>query len=126
MTSKSNISLRLIDWLVTHYAKAKKVQYWIHEQTCEIYLKQPTSNDILNKCRKFNLYDEYRAQLKSFTKKFFDPFRRHDRISYIINENDTIETTIGQLNFFKWFLKNNVHKYISILMTDDILISSIR
>jgi hypothetical protein len=49
--------------------------------------------------------------LKSFKKINFDSFRRHDRISYISNKGTSIETTIGQLNFFKWAFSNNVINY---------------
>jgi hypothetical protein len=63
---------------------------------------------------------DYRAQLKSFKKFNFDAFRRHERITFyigdktskIINEdNDYIETTIGQLNFFKWAFNNKIIIY---------------
>jgi hypothetical protein len=51
-------------------------------------------------------------KLKAYSKKRFDPFCRWDRIS-IPYKNDTfIETTIGQLNFFKWTLENKVIEYI--------------
>jgi len=64
---------------------------------------------------KFHLHLEYRAQLKSYTKLHFDPFRRHERISFILEttpELSVIETTVGQLNFFRWAIQNNVLAYI--------------
>ena len=89
----SGISLRVIDWFVTHYAKMYNVSYW-------------------NGTRKFNLYVEYRGQLKAYTKLFFDPFRRHDRITFVLDDARTVETTVGQLNFFRWGLQNGVIDYI--------------
>jgi hypothetical protein len=50
--------------------------------------------------------------LKAYSKKRFDPFCRWDRISIPYKNGTFIETTIGQLNFFKWALENNVVKYI--------------
>jgi len=56
---------------------------------------------------------------------FFDPFRRYDRITFVLEQNQTqnqtpnqpivsIETTVGQLNFFRWALENNVIDYIKV------------
>jgi len=112
LNGNSKISLRLIDWLVTHYSKSNNIQYWIDTKSNIIYKKIPSNYDNAYKLKKFNLYSDYRAQLKSFSKKYFDPFRRHERISYIINENLTIETTLGQLNFFKWFFKHNIYYFV--------------
>ena len=57
---------------------------------------------------------EYRAQLQSYTKLFFDPFRRHERITFILEQSPlvSIETTVGQLNFFRWAFQNHVFEYI--------------
>ena len=63
--------------------------------------------------RKINLYQDYRAQLKSYSKFNFDSFRRHHRITFFINNErtDYIETTVGQLNFFRWIFNNNIITY---------------
>jgi hypothetical protein len=58
------------------------------------------------------MHTDYRAQLKSFSKMFFDPFRRHERIIYSLSDGSELETTIGQLNLFRWFFKNNIYEYI--------------
>lgn len=101
-TGISPVSLRVVDYVVTHYAKSKNVTYWIDDAG------SPTA-------RKFNLYLEYRAQLKAYTKLHFDPFRRHERITFVLETQplQTIETTIGQLNFFRWALQNHVIQYIA-------------
>jgi hypothetical protein len=106
---KHSLSLRMIDWLVTIYAKNNNMVYWINLNDNKIYLNLPDNNS--NNFRKINLYLDYRSQLKSFKKINFDSFRRHDRISYISNKGTSIETTIGQLNFFKWAFNNNVINY---------------
>ena len=51
-------------------------------------------------------------KLKAYSKKRFDPFCRWDRISIPYKNETCIETTIGQLNFFKWSLENKVIDYI--------------
>lgn len=56
--------------------------------------------------------------LKAYSKKMFDPFRRHERI-YIPYKNKSgegstpmvLETTVAQLMFFKWGIENNVLDY---------------
>jgi len=139
----TKLSLRLVDWFVTHYARINNIVYWIDDKTGNIHdninLENYNNNSELrtytppsetqthththtqthnetniNDLRKFNLYLDYRAQLQSYTKMFFDPFRRYSRITFIL-ENDpivSIETTVGQLNFFRWALQNGVIKFI--------------
>lgn len=100
---KSKISLRLIDWFVTNYSKKYNVI---------IPKKKKIQEE--NEMEYLNVYISYRQQLKAFSKQQFDPFRRRDRIKFFYNkENDWIETTIGQLNFFKWVLQNNILEYIT-------------
>ena len=53
------------------------------------------NNQIL---KQFNTYHAYKSQLKSFSKKKFDPFCRRNRIMFDCNGVE-IETTVGQLNF---------------------------
>ena len=53
--------------------------------------------------------------MKSYSKKKFDPFCRRDRIDFEYNDNNEvkkIETTIGQLNFFKWAIDNLIIDFI--------------
>ena len=51
-------------------------------------------------------------KLKAYSKRRFDPFCRWERISIPYKTETFIETTIGQLNFFKWALENKVIDYI--------------
>lgn len=111
------LSLRTIDWLVTHYSKNFNIVYWFNKITDEIYNEYPL-NIIKNNNEKedniyikVNLYQEYRAQLKSYTKYNFDSFRRHDRITFFLDKYNKIETTVGQLNFFRWIFKNRIIEY---------------
>lgn len=111
INGKHSISLRMLDWLVTHYAKANNIIYWIDSNTDYIIESEPINKDDAMNLKKIMLYIEYRAQLKSYTKFNFDPFRRRERIVYQIDENTTIETTIGQLNFFRWVFNNRLIDY---------------
>ena len=94
---KSKIAIRVIDWFVTNYAKKKNIIYNISNSDTPIY---------------FNVYLDYKSQLKGYRKKLFDPFCRKKRITFYYQANKCITTTIGQLNFFRWALSNKVLDYI--------------
>lgn len=109
---KHKLSLRIIEWIVTQYSKYYNVYYWIDNNKNEnIYNYYP--NEDGHTYKKVALYLDYRAQLKSYSKFNFDSFRRHNRITFFINmeKQIKIETTVGQLNFFRWIFKNNVIEY---------------
>jgi hypothetical protein len=99
ITGESKISLRIVDWFATNYAKKYYTLFTI-EQTSD------------NISRRFKVYDDYKLKLKAYSKKRFDPFCRWDRISIPYTKGKFIETTIGQLNFFKWALENKVIEYV--------------
>lgn len=111
INGESKLSLRILDWFVTHYARQHNVIYYIDGKQClDGYPKEGGGAHI----RKFNLHMEYRKQLQSYTKMFFDPFRRHERISFVVSETPLaiINTTVGQLNFFRWATENHVVAYV--------------
>ncbi len=97
INSESKISIRLIDHFVTKYSKNNKINYKLKENDVE---------------QTFNVHTSYKQQLKAFQKKHFDPFSRGDRIPYFI-ANSCMITTIGQLNFFRWFISKKVYEYIN-------------
>ena len=71
-----------------------------------------STNSILKKNSQIlNIHSSYKSQLKAWNKKYFDPFSRGDRIPFFLN-GIVIITTIGQLNFFKWFIQNKIYKFI--------------
>ena len=79
-----SVSLRVIDWFVTNYAKKNNTSYEYNH-------------------RQFFVYLDYKNQLRAYTKKQFDPFCRRDRITFTFKTVDlTVDTTVGQLNFFRW------------------------
>jgi len=98
ITGDSKISLRIVDWFATNYAKKN---YTLYDMT------NKNGENI-----RFKVYFDYKLKLKAYSKKRFDPFCRWDRISIPYVNGTCIETTIGQLNFFKWAIENNVINYI--------------
>lgn len=94
ITGETKISLRIVDWFATNFAK-------------KYYTLYATEDG-----RRFKVYFDYKLKLKAYSKKRFDPFCRWDRISIPYKDGTCIETTIGQLNFFKWAIENKVINYI--------------
>jgi len=109
----SPLSLRVIDWFVTHYSRSKNIIYWIDDKNKALIEDFPSYGG--QDLRKFNLHLEYHAQLQSYTKMYFDPFRRHEKITFVLEKTPmvSITSTVGQLNFFRWALQNGVIEYIT-------------
>ena len=85
----SKISLRLIDWFATNYAKKYNVAYMSKAQKHVV------------------VYLSYKSHLKAYSKKMFDPFCRWKRIKFM-----GVDTTVGQLNFFEWAISDEVLDYL--------------
>ena len=98
INGESLISLRLIDWFATNYSKKFFTVYMLKNSQGEDY--------------RFKVYIDYKLKLKAYSKKRFDPFCRWDRITIPYNKDSMIQTTIGQLNFFRWVLENKILDYI--------------
>ena len=91
------ISLRILDWLVTNYAKKRNIVYYVNgPDGC------PSA---------FNMFLEYKSQLKAYSKRFFDPFCRRERLPFHDAEGEEFYTTLGQLNFFRWAITHDVVRY---------------
>lgn len=92
------ISLRFLDWFVTRYC-------YLYKTTINVANKFCNQNN-------FNINISYKAQLKSFTKKYFDPFKRKKKFVYTLDKYKiSFLTTLGQLNFFRWVITNDVVNY---------------
>jgi hypothetical protein len=100
INGESPISLRIIDWFATNYAKKFFTVYDVGAN------------------RRFKVYVDYKLKLKAYSKRRFDPFCRWDRITIPYSNGTFIQTTIGQLNFFKWALENGVVAYIEAHYSD--------
>lgn len=114
---QTRLSLRSLDWFVTNFCKKKNINY--------INIK---NNEEIS----FFPFKSYKSQLKAYSKKFCDPFCRRERVIFdyknytIINFKNDIQlghknyiiTTIGQLNFFKFAIQENIIKYAMENITD--------
>lgn len=136
LEGRSTLSLRLVDWFVTNYSKKNLVMYNLKK------IKKEYSSNKINNLENikikisddndsgiddeeyftdyFNVFSNYRAQLKSLNKKNFDPFCRRSRIKFYYgkSDNDFIITTVGQLNFFKWAIENYILEYVAKNITE--------
>lgn len=102
VNGESKISLRIIDWFVTNFAKKHFVIYnVVHDDSSGFH-----------NVSRFKVYNDYKLKLKAYSKKNFDPFCRWERVTIPFDHEKCIETTIGQLNFFKWAIENKIVEYI--------------
>ena len=108
LSNQKKVSLRLIDWFTTNYSKKYNIIYLIYSNDEGVNTLQSNNNKILHQ---FNVYNSYKSQLKAYSKKQFDPFCRRERIQFNCGDN-VLDTTIGQLNFFKWIINNKIIDYI--------------
>jgi len=93
LNGEANLSLRIIDWFVTKYSRKNFVRYPLNGQEFLVYLS-------------------YKGQLKAYSKQYFDPNCRRERIMFKILGHESFTTTIGKLNFFRWALESNILNYI--------------
>lgn len=100
----ADIPIRAIDWFVTNYSKKNNTCYKIK---------------INNKIELFNVNNEYQNQLNGYTKDYFDPFCRENKLTYTYKYNNgksdkkiKFISSIGQLNFFRWAIRNKVINYV--------------
>ncbi len=89
----SEISLRVVDWFVTNYAKTHSTAYLLNGQ-------------------EFLVYRDYKSQLKAYSKKLFDPFCRRERIYFQLPNHPQFLTTVAKLNFFRWAIEKEILTYI--------------
>jgi len=88
------LSLRAMDWLVTNFAKR-------HSVICRTR----------SGGQMFNVHQGYKSQFSLIKRRHFDPFRRRMRVR-IAHGEDSVESTIGQLNFMHWARENGVVEYL--------------
>ena len=98
INGENKISLRIVDWFVTNFAKK---YFTVYEITNE-----------MGENTRFKVYNDYKLKLKAYSKKRFDPFCRWERITIPYKNDKYMETTIGQLNFFKWSIENKIIDFI--------------
>jgi hypothetical protein len=89
----ADLSLRLIDWFVTNYCRKHFIGYPLNGQ-------------------EFLVYISYKSQLKAYSKQYFDPNCRRERIMFQIPGFEPFLTTVGKLNFFRWAIETKLLDYI--------------
>lgn len=87
---RRGVSLRNLEWFVTNYSRQTNVTY-----------KTSTG-------RQFTVHVAYKSSLDGYSKKFFDPFCRTERIDF-----QGFTTTVAQLNFIRWCIVNGIVDYIT-------------
>ena len=93
LNGEAPLSLRIIDWFFTKYSRKNFVRYPLNGQDFLVYLS-------------------YKGQLKAYSKQYFDPNCRRERIIFKIPNQEQFMTTIGKLNFFRWALESKILEYI--------------
>ena len=95
LEKKNGISLRNIEWFITNHSKKKNFSY-------------KTTDG-----KKFIVHCAYKSSLDGYSKKLFDPFCRTEKIEFEIPSSKVkIQTTVAQLNFIKWCIKNEIIDYL--------------
>jgi len=96
LDKKSSISLRSLEWFITNYSKKKSLSYKTTEG------------------KTFAVHCAYKSSLDGYSKKLFDPFCRTDKFEYSVPQSETkVTTTVAQLNFIRWCIKNGIIDYIT-------------
>jgi hypothetical protein len=130
INGESAMSIRIIDWFVTNYAKKYYSVYTIRgnevdvDETADteggdvavaVAASESASASSTNSepIRRFKVYVDYKLKLKAYSKRRFDPFCRWQRISIPYKNSTYVQTTLGQLNFFRWALDNKILDYIA-------------
>ena len=93
LQGSADLSLRLIDWFVTNYCRKHFIGYNLNGQ-------------------EFLVYISYKSQLKAYSKQYFDPNCRRERIMFQIPNHESFLTTVGKLNFFRWAIETKLLDYI--------------
>ena len=94
-SESAGLSLRVLDFLVTNYCCEHRVEYAVARQGKTVWC---------------NLHYAYRQQLQQYSKVLFDPFARRGKMMLRCGD-DELQTTPGQMNFFRWAMQWGVLDY---------------
>lgn len=96
LEKKGGISLRNLEWFITNYSRQRNLSFVTHEG------------------KRFTVHCSYKSTLDGYSKKLFDPFCRAEKINFKIpNTEKNIKTTVAQLNFIRWCIKNSIIDYLN-------------
>ena len=95
LEKKNGISLRNLEWFITNYSKHRNLSF------------------VTSEGKRFTVHCSYKSTLDGYSKKLFDPFCRAEKIQFKIpNTEKNIMTTVAQLNFIRWCIKNSIIDYL--------------
>lgn len=93
LNRSSPVSRRLLEYFVVNFSKHNRV----------LYKHQGNMVDV---------HESYEAQLKTYHKAFFDPFRRSEKLTWDFAGREKHDVTLGQLCFLKWVVVAGILDYI--------------
>ena len=120
------LSVRVVNWFVSNYAKQHTTAYSIFRNekdasapaifSCDVTATPPTPD---YHAERFIVWTQYCSAKRGYVSKdMFDPYCRRARIAVQRPDGSLFNTTLGQLNFFKWAIQNHIIDYISAYYDD--------
>ena len=99
--SSTPLRNRILDFFITQYCRE-----------CPILL-----NRHIHLFRLVNVYTDYKAQLKSFTKRWFNLFARTHELTIHFDAEDAttpvdITRPLGYWNYIRWLIENDILMYV--------------
>lgn len=98
--NRNKLSIGLLDWFNVNYSQEYGTEYVIRRGKTD---------------KLFYVWQAYNAALHGYSKALFDPFARGSKKGQTItisNGEVTITTTLCQLNYFMWAIKNGIIDYV--------------
>lgn len=130
------LSVRVVNWFVGNYAKQHMTAYSVFAPDGSDSAGEASTKDGRTqfhpsvsaapppgyKADRFIVWNRYCTAKKGYhSKDLFDPYCRRNRITLQCGEGgETFETTVGQLNFFKWAIQTHVIDYV-VYAYDDVV-----
>lgn len=87
--SRKQISLSKLEWFITNYSMRCNTAYQVNG-------------------RPFHVHSNYRRYVNSYGKPKFDTFCRGKLMRVDLGNGVVLDTTVAQLNLFRWAISNNV------------------
>lgn len=123
---EKKLSVRVVNWFVSNYAKQHTTAYSIFRNekdasapaifSCDVTATPPAPD---YHAERFIVWTQYCSAKRGYVSKdMFDPYCRRARIAVQRSDGSLFNTTLGQLNFFKWAIQNHIVDYISAYYDD--------
>lgn len=117
MDDRGCLSRRTMEWFVTQYAKKHNVHYQPSEFLHSPWRRQDSSENgpsaaAITNAQYVHVHRLYKIKQRACSKRMFDPFCRHERVSMALPGMESVVSTVGQLNFVKWAIENCVVDYM--------------